>query len=90
MSDWLTAIEARETTFGKPPLGWRGYNEQEVDDFVAQVVARLDGRGGVTAADVHTVAFSKPPLFKRGYNTDEVDAFLQRAEEAIARLDSRR
>ncbi len=70
-------------------MGRRGYNEEEVDDFVEQVVARLDGRGRLTAADVHNVAFSKPALFKRGYHEDEVDAFLRRAEATIAQLDRR-
>ena len=62
-------------TFGSPPIGKRGYNEDDVDAFVAHVVARLEGRGRLTADDVHNVAFSKPALFKRGYNEDEVDAF---------------
>jgi DivIVA domain-containing protein len=87
MGDWLTAIEARETVFGRPPIGRRGYNEDEVDAFLEQVIARLEGRGRLTAADVHDVGFSKPALFKRGYNSDEVDAFLQRAENAVAELD---
>ena len=89
MSDRLTAIEARETRFGRPPMGRRGYHEDEVDDFVEQVVARLDGHGRLTAADVHNVAFSKPALFKRGCHEDEVDAFLRRAEATIAQLDPR-
>ena len=89
MSDWLTAIEARETSFGRPPKGRRGYNEDEVDHFVEQVVARLDGRGRLTAADVHNVAFSKPAFFRRGYHEDDVDAFLRRAEATIAQLDRR-
>jgi DivIVA domain-containing protein len=89
MRDRLTAYEARETVFGKPPLEKRGYNKDEVDDFIAQIVARLEGRGRLTADDVHNVAFSKPALFKRGYNEDEVDAFLEDAEATIARLDRR-
>lgn len=90
MNDGLTAYEVRETIFGKPPWGKRGYNEDDVDEFLARVVARLEGRGGLTAADVHDAAFSKPPIGKRGYDEDEVDAFLETVEATIARLDRRR
>jgi DivIVA domain-containing protein len=47
MSDWLTATEARETSFGKPPTGRRGYNEDEVDAFPERAeaaIAQLDSR----------------------------------------------
>jgi DivIVA domain-containing protein len=46
MSDWLTAIEARETSFGRPPMGRRGY-EDEVDAFLTKAeatIAQLDSR----------------------------------------------
>jgi DivIVA domain-containing protein len=88
MNDGLTADDVRETIFGRPPWGKRGYNEDEVDDFIAQVVARLEGRGGLTAGAVHDMAFSKPPIGKRGYNENEVDALLEAVEAAIAKLDS--
>jgi len=86
----LRAYEVQEIAFGSPPMGKRGYNENDVDAFVAQVVARLEGRGSLTAEDVHNVTFSKPALFKRGYNEDDVDAFLDDAEATIAKLDRRR
>jgi DivIVA domain-containing protein len=89
MRDDLTAFEVRDMSFGSPPMGKRGYNEDDVDAFVAQVVARLEGRCGLTADDIHHVVFSKPALFKRGYNEDEVDAFLDDAEATIAKLDRR-
>jgi DivIVA domain-containing protein len=89
MRDDLTAFEVRDMSFGSPPMGKRGYNEDDVDAFVAQVVARLEGLGGLTADDIHHVVFSKPALFKRGYNEDEVDAFLDDAEATIAKLDRR-
>ncbi len=89
MRDDLTAFDVRDILFGSPPTGKRGYNEDDVDAFVAKVVARLEGRGGLTADDVHHVAFSKPALFKRGYNEDDVDAFLDDVEATIAKLDRR-
>jgi DivIVA domain-containing protein len=90
MRDDLRAYEVQEMVFSKPPMGKRGYNEDEVDAFVSEVVARLEGRGRLTAEEVRDVAFSKPALFKRGYNEDEVDAFLEDAEATIARMDRRR
>jgi DivIVA domain-containing protein len=45
MRDDLTAYEVLEMTFGSPPMGRRGYNEDDVDAFVAHVVAKLDRRG---------------------------------------------
>jgi DivIVA domain-containing protein len=87
MTGGLTANDVRETRFGKPQWGRRGYNEDEVDDFLDQVVARLEGRGRLTAVDVHNVAFDKPSIGKRGYDEDEVDALLEKVEATIAGLD---
>jgi DivIVA domain-containing protein len=48
MSDaGLTAEDVRSTTFNKPPIGKRGYNEDEVDEFLdtlAATIASLDDR----------------------------------------------
>jgi len=47
MSDWLTVIEARQTSFGRPPMGRRGYHEDEVDAFLTRAeatIAQLDRR----------------------------------------------
>jgi len=72
--------------FSKPPMGTRGYNEDEVDDFLDRVEAALQDptRRTLTLEQVRTVAFSKPPIGKRGYNEDEVDAFLDRVEATLA------
>ena len=46
----LTAQDVRYATFGKPPWGKRGYNNDEVDDFLEQLeqlestIASLDDR----------------------------------------------
>jgi DivIVA domain-containing protein len=36
-----TAQDVRYATFGKPPWGKRGYNEDEVDDFLEQLEATI-------------------------------------------------
>ncbi|HEY9315691.1 DivIVA domain-containing protein [Williamsia sp.] len=37
----ITASEVRKAAFGKPPLGRRGYNEDDVDNFLDQVEETL-------------------------------------------------
>jgi DivIVA domain-containing protein len=85
----LTAQDVRYATFGKPPWGKRGYNNDEVDRFLQLAASRLDGYGNLSVDDVHAVSFSKPPIGKRGYNEDEVDDFLEQLEATIASLDDR-
>jgi DivIVA domain-containing protein len=86
----LTAADIKRMAFGRPPIGKRGYNEDEVDAFLDLVEERLlnPSSDSLTAADVQNIlAFSKPPIGKRGYNEDEVDAFLDLVESEISRLD---
>jgi DivIVA domain-containing protein len=82
----LTADDIVKVAFSKPPLGKRGYNEDEVDAFLDRVEQQLrtpQATGGVTVEDVHNIAFSKPATGKRGYNEDEVDAFLDLVVESL-------
>jgi DivIVA domain-containing protein len=74
----LTPQQVHDVAFNKPPIGMRGYNEDEVDAFLDLVEAALrdPARRLLTVEQVRNVAFSKPPIGKRGYNEDEVDAFL--------------
>jgi DivIVA domain-containing protein len=39
-----TAQDVRYATFGKPPWGKRGYNEDEVDAFLEVLEATIAGR----------------------------------------------
>ena len=81
----LTPDGVRDAMFGKPPIGKRGYNEDEVDEFLDLLESTLRGTGAhVTGAQVRAVAFGRPPIGKRGYDMDEVDAFL---DLAAAQLD---
>ena len=85
----LTAADIKKVAFSRPPIGMRGYNEDEVDAFLDLVEERLrnPSKPSLTAVDVQNMAFSKPPIGKRGYNEDEVDAFLDRVESELSRLD---
>ena len=64
MSDWLTAIEARETSFGRPPMGRRGYHEDEVDavlyDGADEAVPATGVVEAIGAADALVFAPSNP------------------------------
>jgi DivIVA domain-containing protein len=82
---WLTPDQVHNVAFAKPPVGKRGYNEDEVDAFLDRVEAALQGptERTLTPEQVRNVAFSKPPIGKRGYNEDEVDAFLHLVEEQM-------
>ena len=84
----LTADQVHTVAFSKPKFGKRGYNVDEVDDFLERVEDTLrdpSAGGGVSPADVHDVKFSNPPWGKRGYNEDEVDAFLDVIASELAR-----
>jgi DivIVA domain-containing protein len=91
----LSADEVGSIYFRKPPFGRRGYDEQQVDEFLDQVQADLRARyaGGavvkvmLTAGDVHEVSFMKPPRGRRGYDEEQVDTFLDEIERTIAALD---
>jgi DivIVA domain-containing protein len=81
----LTPEQVRNTVFSKPPIGKRGYNEDEVDAFLDLVEAELRDptRRALSPEQVRNIAFSKPPMGKRGYNENEVDAFLDLVEEQL-------
>jgi len=85
MGECLTPEQVRNVAFAKPPIGQRGYNEDEVDAFLERVETALRDPTGrtLTPEQVRNVAFAKPPIGKRGYNQDEVDAFLDRVEEQM-------
>ncbi|MGV0737350.1 cell division protein DivIVA [Mycolicibacterium sp. (ex Dasyatis americana)] len=85
MTGGLTAEDVRNTEFSKPPMGKRGYDKKSVDDFLALVARRLDGRGHLDADDVRNIAFPKPPLLQRGYNEDDVDALLDAVVATLER-----
>jgi DivIVA domain-containing protein len=86
-SRYLSPEQVHKVAFGKPPIGKRGYHEDEVDAFLDRVEAALRDptRGLLTAEQVRNVAFGKPPAGRRGYNEDEVDAFLDLVAQQLGR-----
>lgn len=86
----LTAGDVHNVAFSKPPFGQRGYNEDEVDDFLDIVERRLADPVNVrrpSAYDVASVVFSKPPIGKRGYDEGEVDAFVAAVVRHLEKTD---
>ena|ERR1700757_385011 len=85
--DWLTPEQVRNVAFARPPLGKRGYNEDEVDEFLDAIEAALRNPAGriLTPEEVRNKVFSKPRIGHRGYNEDEVDAFLDVVERQLGR-----
>jgi DivIVA domain-containing protein len=83
----LTPEDVHNVSFSLPPSGKRGYNEDEVDDFLDRVEKTLRDptANGLTILDVNNATFSEPPSGKRGYNEDEVDGFLGLVEEEMKR-----
>ncbi|HZB51313.1 MAG TPA: DivIVA domain-containing protein [Mycobacteriales bacterium] len=79
----ITAADVRAVRFSKPPLGRRGYDEGEVDEFlrlVAESLGQPPGGSQINGDQVHEIAFRKPKIGSRGYDEDEVDAFLDLVE----------
>jgi DivIVA domain-containing protein len=46
----VTSVEIDNVSFAKPPIGRRGYNEDEVDALLARVATQLGGHGGQRSA----------------------------------------
>lgn len=85
------ADEVHHITFCKPPIGRRGYDEDQVDQALDDLEAKFrnlaDPRlAGLTPESIRLLAFATPPLGMRGYNSGEVDAFLELAATNLAEL----
>jgi DivIVA domain-containing protein len=68
--------------FSRPRAGRRGYQIDEVDEFLDVIAARLKLRNHLTAGEVHKIAFRRAPV-DQGYDTEEVDHFLNRVEAVL-------
>jgi DivIVA domain-containing protein len=81
----LTPLVVDVVTFDRAPLGRRGYNEDQVDDFLDRIQATLAGEDTLTAAEVRAVEFDPAPFIRRGYHEDQVDEFLDLVVEELDR-----
>ena len=73
----LTPDDVKDVRFDHAPLGKRGYNEDEVDDFLDQVELALRGEMKMTAQTVREIEFDQGGLVRRGYDEQQVDEFLE-------------
>jgi DivIVA domain-containing protein len=88
MTQWqqgpLNADQLRQATFRRPVIGRRGYNEQDVENFLHRVADAFDGTAPPIEPDeVHNVVFGRPPFGHRGYHLAEVDGYLDRLEQQL-------
>jgi DivIVA domain-containing protein len=70
----------------------RGYDEHEVDAFVARLAPVLAGVPGVlpvTARQVRTALFRRVPVGRRGYDAGAVDVYLLRAAAILGAREGR-
>lgn len=81
----LTPVVVDCVTFDRAPLGRRGYNEDQVDDFLDRVQATLEGKDSLTAQSVRDAIFDPAPFIRRGYHEEQVDAFLDLVVEELTR-----
>src|ERR1700754_3298784 len=81
----LTPMVVDCVTFDRAPLGRRGYNEDQVDDFLDRIHGTLCGTDKLSAADVREVIFDSAPLIRRGYHEEQVDDFLDLVVEEFDR-----
>jgi DivIVA domain-containing protein len=81
----LTPTVVDCVTFDRAPLGRRGYNEDQVDDFLDRVQATLAGKDTLTAQNVRDVVFDPAAFIRRGYHEDQVDEFLDLVVEELDR-----
>ena len=81
----LTPMVVDCVTFDRAPLGRRGYNEDQVDDFLDRVHGTLSGADSLSAREVREVIFDSAPLIRRGYHEEQVDDFLDLVVEEFDR-----
>lgn len=77
----ITGDDIRDVAFNRPPFGRRGYNEDQVDDFLDALEAKFADPADpsvawLTPAAIAEATFGPPVFGKRGYHRDEVDRFL--------------
>ncbi|MFC7340192.1 DivIVA domain-containing protein [Saccharopolyspora griseoalba] len=85
----LTPDDVRNVVFSGAWRKERGYDEAEVDRFLARVEATLRGKRLVTARDVVTARFSPRKKGARAYKKSQVDRFLDQVALTLMKLEVR-
>ncbi|GAA2351240.1 hypothetical protein GCM10009854_31240 [Saccharopolyspora halophila] len=85
----LTPDDVRNVVFSGAWRKERGYDEAEVDRFLARVEATLRGKRLVTARDVLTAEFSPRKKGARAYKKSQVDRFLDKVALTLMKLEVR-
>lgn len=85
----LTPDDVRNVVFSGAWRKERGYDEAQVDRFLARVEATLRGKRMVTARDVLTARFSPRKKGRRAYKKVQVDRFLDRVALTLMKLEVR-
>lgn len=74
----LTPEDVRTATFDKSPLGKRGYDEDQVDDFLDRIEATLRGTDSLRVEDIRAAEFDPGARFGQGYDEKQVDDFMDK------------
>lgn len=74
----MLADEVRAVRFRKAPIGRRGYDEEQVDEFLDRIEGALRGRSAMTLGELRDTRIGRSPVGKRGYRDEDVDAFVER------------
>jgi DivIVA domain-containing protein len=85
----LTPDDVRNVVFSGAWRKERGYDEAEVDRFLARVEATLRGKRMLTARDVLTARFSPRKKGARAYKKSQVDRFLDKVALTLMKLEVR-
>ena len=80
----IARIEA--SVFPKPPMGRRGYDEDEVDDFLDAVVASLKSGNPMDPATVGAASFGRSSFGRRGYDEHSVDELLEEIQQELRKF----
>src|SRR3954469_19464519 len=74
----MLADEVRAVRFRKAPIGRRGYDEEQVDDFLDRIEDALRGQSVMPLDELGETTIGRSPRGKRGYRGEDVDTFLRR------------
>jgi DivIVA domain-containing protein len=82
----LSGYQIRQAILPDSPIGARGYDKRQVDEYLERLATTLDRSGMSLPADQeHRGSFELTNRLRRGYRVEEVDALLERVAAELAR-----